>query len=161
MGFIPSEARRRLALQEASLIGALTMFSSAPAGMDMERVAVTRRQLILKRLRVVARAWPSIRQALGDDFERVGFEVLAEAPMAARHHGVADGLAIAEHCRVNGLGGDVARLALLDYRSRWIVRAGSLCSRVGPWLGVARLPNGGRFAVAIRLRRTRTWIFPL
>ena len=155
------EARWRLGRQEARLIGALTLLGPAPEGMDMQRVVATRRQLALKRLRVVAHTWPSVRQALGEDFERVGLEVLAEVPISERHHAVADGLAIAKRCRVEGLGGDAVRLALLDHLSRWTVKAGSLRPRVGPWLGAARLPDAGRFAVAIRLRRTRMWIFPL
>jgi hypothetical protein len=161
LDLMADDARRRLGLQEARLIGSLTLLSPPPAGMDMQRVAVARHQLALKRLRVVARSWPSIRQALGKDFERVGLEVLAEVPMRERHQAVADGLAIAERCRVNGVGGDAVRLALLDHRSRWTVQAGSLHSRVGPWLGAARLRDAGRIAVAIRLRRTRLWIFPL
>jgi hypothetical protein len=154
------EARRRLAVQEMELMGALTRVGPAPLGMDSQRVAVTRRQLALKRLRVVARAWPSLRQALGQDFEGVGLEVLADIPIAARHHAVADGLAIVEHCCDRGQGGDAARLALLGARANWIVNAGPLRPRTWPWLGVARLRDSGRLAVATRLGRTHLWICP-
>lgn len=154
------EARRRLGVHETELLGALTRSRSAPPGMDPHRVAVTRRQLALKRLRIVARAWPGLRQLLGQDLERVGLDVLAEIPMAARHHAVADGLAIVEHCCETDQGGDAARIALLDVRAHWIVRADSIRPRRWPWLGVVRLRDSGRLAVAARLRRTHVWISP-
>ena len=154
------EARQRLGVQETELMGALTGSSPAPPGMDPQRVAVTRRQLALKRVRVVGRAWPGLRQVLGQDLERVGFEVLAEIPMAARDHAVVDGLAIGEHCCETDQGGDAVRIALLDLRAQWIVRAGSVRRRRGPWLSVARLRDSGQLAVAARLGRTHIWIFP-
>jgi hypothetical protein len=157
---MPDEARRRVGLQEAKLIGALTVRSPAPTGMDLQRVAVTRRQLALKRLRIVARAWPSLRQVLGEDFERVGFEVLGEVPMTPRHQAVADGLAIAEHCRDAGRHSDAVSLALLHVRAHWIGRAASLRPRRLPWLGIAQLPDSDRIAVAARLIRTYIWILP-
>jgi hypothetical protein len=140
------------------MICALTRTSSAPPGMDPQRVAVARRQLALKRVRVVGRAWPGLRQLLGQDLERVGLGVLAEIPMAARHHAVADGLAIVEHCCETDQGGDAARIALLHLRAQWVVRAGSVRWRRGPWLGVARLRDSGQLAVAARIRRTHIWM---
>jgi hypothetical protein len=154
------DARRRLGLQEAELVASLTSLGPTPLRMDLQRIAAIRRALALKRVRVVARAWPSLRQALGDDFERVALGVLATAPMAARFPAIADGLAIAEHCRCTGAINDPVRLALLDIRVNWTSSGSAFRRRRWPWVGVTTLRDSGRIAVAARLRRSHIWLLP-
>jgi hypothetical protein len=157
---MPDDARRRLGLKEAAFVASVTSLGPTPKGMALQRVAATRQLLALKRVRVVARAWPSLRQALGEDFERVALAALATVPMAPRFHSVADGLAVAEHCRDTGVITDAVRLALLDVRVTLTSRGGVLRQRWWPWLGVTKLRASGRIAVAARLRHTHVWILP-
>jgi hypothetical protein len=145
---------------EAELLASLTSVGPPPKGMSVRHVAAARRGLALKRVRVVARAWPRLRRALGDDFERVALQVLAAFPMASRFHAVSDGRAIAEHCRHAGSINDGVRIALLDVGVHWTSKGDGLCRRKLPWLAVARLPDSRRVAVAVRLIRTRIWVLP-
>jgi hypothetical protein len=154
------DARRRLGLQQAELVASLTSLGPTPNRMALQRVAATRQLLALKRVRIVARAWPSLRQALGLDFERVALAALAAVPMAARFHAVADGLAVAEHCRDTGVINDAVRLALLEVRVTWNSTGSVLGPRRWPWLGITKLRDSGRLAVAVRLRRTHVWLLP-
>jgi hypothetical protein len=145
---------------EAELVASLTSVGPPPKGMSVRHVAAARRGLALKRVRVVARAWPSLRRALGDDFERVALEVLAALPMASRFHSVSDGQAIAEYCRYTGSINDGVRIGLLDVAVTWTSKGDGPCRRKLPWLAVARLPDSRRIAVAVRLIRTHIWTFP-
>jgi hypothetical protein len=154
------DARRRLGLEQAALVACVTSLAPTPNGLDSHRIAATRRVLELKRLRTVTRAWPSLRPALGEDFERVAGAVLATVPMAARFHDVVDGLAIAKHCHHIGAINDSVRLALLDFGVSWTCSGGAFRRRSWPWFGATVLPDSRRIAVAIRLRRTHTWLFP-
>jgi hypothetical protein len=152
------ESRHRLGLLQAKLVAALTLAGAPPVDMDPQRVAASARQLALKRLRAVRRAWPSLHHLLGADFETVGLAVLAGFPMAERYHAVADGLAIAEHCCDLDQMNDAVCIALLHCRAHWTLRAGFVRPRKWPWLGMARLPDSHRLAVAARLMRTGIWI---
>jgi hypothetical protein len=153
------EARRRLGLQEVELIEALTANRHSPDGIDLDVVEAARRQLVAKRVRSVGKTWPALRRALGEEFESVALEVLAQVPMAPRHHAVVDGLAVAEHSRDRALGGDEIKLALLDHHAYWAQSAGAIRPRYGPWIGMTRLPGSGGFAVAARLKRRWIWVF--
>lgn len=154
------DARLRLGLQQAELVASLTSLGPTPKRMALQRVAATRQLLALKRVRVVARAWPSLRQALGVDFERIALAALAAVPMAARFHAVVDGLAVAEYCRDTGVINDAVRLALLDFSVSWSSAGNVVRRRKWPWLGVTKLRDSGRIAVAARLKHTHVWVLP-
>jgi hypothetical protein len=154
------DARRRLGQQQAKLVASLTSLGPPPIGMDLQRIAATRRALAGKRVRTVARAWPGLRHALGADFEWVALGALATIPREARFDAVADGLTVAEHCRRMGAVNDSVRLALLDIGVNWTSGGGAFRRRRWPWLGVTTLRDSRRIAVAVRLRRTRIWLLP-
>jgi hypothetical protein len=150
-----SDARERLAAEQAGLVQALVAGAAVPAGFDEERVRLAARSLINKRLREVALAWPALARCLGETY-RPRFTAFAEKhPPTAEGGPLADGQAFAATLPAGELD-DEARLELmrvdlyrrwLPVRVRWLPRARRLVLGVRlPWLGVhlvsARLRQG-------------------
>ena len=78
-----SDARERLAQQQAELLRALLADGPIPPGFDEQRFAVERRSLLGKRRGVVAMLGPEVANELGDRFRPL-FDAYATAhPRAA------------------------------------------------------------------------------
>jgi hypothetical protein len=148
-----SDARARLAVDQAGLVRALVAGAETPPGFNEEQVRLAARSLVNKRLREVARAWPALAQCLGESF-RERFTTFAERnPPPAEGGPVADGRAFVVTVPASELDDD-ARLEWmqvdlqcrrLPVRMRWLPGAGRLVLGVRlPWLGVR--------VVAVRLR---------
>jgi hypothetical protein len=140
-----SNARERLEAEQAGLVQALVAGGSVPAGFDEERVRLTARSLINKRLRDVASVWPALVRCLGESF-RERFATFAERnPPPAAGGPLADGRAFAATLPASELDDD-ARLELmlvdlrrrrLPVRMRWLPGARRLVAGVRlPWVGV-------------------------
>jgi hypothetical protein len=59
------DPRAQIATEQAALVRALIEFGPAPGGFDSSALHATAASLARKRMRAVARAWPSLAQALG------------------------------------------------------------------------------------------------
>jgi hypothetical protein len=140
-----SDARERLAADQAELVRSLVGGAEAPPGFDAEQVSLAARSLVNKRLREVARDWPALAKCLGETF-RARFTTFAEGnPPPADGGPMADGRAFAATLKASELD-DEARLELmrvdlhqgwLPVRLRWLRGARRVVVGVRlPWLGV-------------------------
>ena len=92
------DVRTRIAEQQAALVAALSMGATAPPDFDAERVQLTARTLRHKRLRTVARTWPKLAEALGEEWFRTTFlEYAQKHPLPSSAMPLADGLAFVRH----------------------------------------------------------------
>ena len=100
--------RGNLAADQARLVAALTSDAPIPDGFDGGRLQLSRRSLMQKRVRAVAKVWPALAHAR-EDFAATFAEY-------ARHHPTPTGGA-----RDDALGyaQDLARRKLLPARWRW------------------------------------------
>jgi hypothetical protein len=89
------DARQQLAEQQSRLVAALTTDSPPPDGFDADRVELTSHALVNKRRRGIAKAWPRLSAALGDDFPRQFDDFAASGVSRAPGAPAADGLAFA------------------------------------------------------------------
>lgn len=131
--------RASLADQQSQLVAALSGNGDVPAGMDASRVTLAARSLHAKRARAVAKTWAVLKQGLGPHFDPV-FARYATANPLPDTGPLDDGRAFAQWLARAGLLNDAGRLHLLLYDAR----------RGSP-LGVIRLPESRRLAVALRL----------
>jgi hypothetical protein len=92
----PGDARDRLAEAQEAFLRSLLENAEAPPGFDRSDVAAAAEALASKRRQAVARAWPSLVQALGDGF-RERFDAFARVtPLPSRGGPLADGRAFIE-----------------------------------------------------------------
>jgi hypothetical protein len=147
-----SDARERLAAEQAGLVRALVGGAETPAGFDEEQVQLAARSLVNKRLREVARAWPALAKCLGENF-RKRFTTFAESnPPPADGGPLVDGRAFVATLLASELDDD-ARLELIrvDLHCRWLpLRIGWLPGARRLVMGV-RLPWLGVQVVSVRL----------
>ena len=138
------DARTRLAAEQTALLRALVGGDEPPAGFDNERVRLTARSLINKRLREVARAWPALSHCLGDQFNSRFTLFAGTHPPPAEGGPLADGRAFARTLAASEMdaesGMELLRVDLyqrwLPARLRWLPRVGRIVGVRLPWLGV-------------------------
>lgn len=146
-----AEARARLATKQAELVAALAGRAAAPAEFDAVRLQAAAASLATKRRHAVARAWPSLTEALGDDFEE-RFRCFAAATPLPRFGGpVADGRAFLCWLGPAADFGDACRLQELRVDLRFRKTSGGLAPRRGPALEFAVLREARRLVIALRL----------
>jgi hypothetical protein len=157
------DERERLASLQAELVSALTGRTGPPEGFDPDRLGAAARSLSRKRARSVARAWPSLADALGEDFEPCFAAYIAEAPLPRRGGPLADGRNFARFLARRGILPDAARLEVLSVDLRYASRPMGLVPRRGPALAVALLGHPRRLILAVRWpgRRIRRATIPL
>ena len=144
-------ARRRLAFEQARLLGALTTGAAAPAGFDRERVAAATESLSSKRARAVARAWPRLARAMGDEFA-VSFANYACAhPLAGDGSPLVDGRAFIDWLARDGRLSDEGRVEAFAFDARYRMSGGKVRRRRGPFVRARRLNETRRLLVVIRL----------
>ena len=145
-----SDARERLAAEQAGLVQALVAGAAVPQGFDEEQVRLAARSLINKRLREVALTWPALARCLGKTFQS-RFTTFAESnPPPVDGGPLADGRTFAATVSVSDLD-DEARLGLMqvDLRHRRLpVRA--------RWL-----PGARRVVIGVRLPRLGVRVMPV
>jgi hypothetical protein len=157
-----SDARSRLAEQQADLVRALVGGGEPPAGFDAERLRLAARSLVNKRLREVERAWPALARCLGERWPEQFTAFARITPPPAEGGPLADGLAFARTLPQGDLD-DEARAerffaqlhrARLPLRMVWLPRTGRLVLGVRlPWLAVRmlglRLPLAGERGTSV------------
>jgi hypothetical protein len=151
-----SDARSRLAEQQAQLVRALVGQDEAPAGFDAERLRLASQSLVNKRLREVERAWPALARCLGEHWSARFTAFAQTTPPPPEGGPLGDGLAFArtlpscdldDEARTERFFVELHRTRL-PLRAAWLPQAGRLL------LGV-RLPWLGARVLAPRLRRVR------
>ena len=130
-----SAERWALGWMESTFLCALNDSSQAPPGFEAKRFEAAREQLHAKRLRMMARAWPSLPQALGDDWRRQAWAILRAVPRRGGTHAVTDGFVVAQRLEMRGPLPPDLRIRMLRVRVLYRWRAGELVSRRQPaWL---------------------------
>src|SRR5437870_4415565 len=108
-----SVERAKLAELQAELLHNLAGKAALPVGFDATRLQATAESLARKRARAVARAWPALADALGEEFG-IRFAPFATATgLPAVGGPLADGRAFAQTLAAAGDLPDSARLAVL------------------------------------------------
>lgn len=130
-----SPERQSLGRKESIFLSALNDSSAAPPGFDAKRFQAARDQLHAKRLHMMARAWPSLPQALGDDWRRQARAVLGDVPRRGGEHALADGFLVAKRLGMQGPLPPDLQIRILLVRVRYCWRTGELVARKQPaWL---------------------------
>jgi hypothetical protein len=139
---MPADARDDLAAQQSRLVEALTTGTPPPAGFDPAQVETAARALAAKRARSVAKAWPRLAEALGDQFEKRFADYASESPLPNGAEPRDDGRALARWLSVRRLLPDASRVEL----------AADRVSRGFP-LSILFLRDSHRPALLVRLPR--------
>ena len=114
---------------------ALNDSSQAPSGFDAKRFQAAREQLDAKRLRMMAKVWPSLPKALGDDWRRQSRAVLRGVRRRGGEHALADGFLVAKSLGMQGPLPRELRIQMLLVRVRYRWCAGELVPHGQPaWL---------------------------
>jgi hypothetical protein len=107
------EIRSKLAEEQSALVAAVVGGGAAPEGFDADRVCMMARSLRQKRLRTVARAWPALVQALGDDeFKRAFLEYAQQHTLPPSASPSDDAMQFVRWLRKSGPLPDTVRLIL-------------------------------------------------
>jgi hypothetical protein len=138
------DIRARAAEQQAALVQAVVGRGVAPVGFDEQGIEVMARSLRHKRLRTVARAWPALEQALGqDEYRGLFLDYARQRPLPASAMPGDDAIQFLRWLRDSGPVPDAVRLLIPQ---RWPLRVIRLreSRRVVisirlPWLGTLRL----------------------
>jgi hypothetical protein len=146
-----AEAQARLAVQQAALVRALTGQGVKPANFDAGRIEAVADALLRKRSRSVARVWPGLAAALGEQFaER--FAAFARRTGLPRLGGpLADGRAFARALESTGDLPDAGRLETLAVDLRHLSTPDGLIPRRGLHLRALLLRSRRQVVVAARL----------
>jgi len=146
--------------RQAQLLEALLRGEAPPAGFAAEQAAASGNSLRRKRAGAVARAWPALVLALGNDFG-VRFDAYARAADApASGDPLEDGLAFARSKQCGAPPGDDVRVEVLLARAALrrhglFARAACLRSPQPRLLVVVRLPWLGARRLVLAAPRTR------
>ncbi|WP_020466403.1 hypothetical protein [Singulisphaera acidiphila] len=151
------DPRELLATQQAELVRALTGLSGPPEGFLTGHVRAAALALARKRARSVARAWPSLVEALGQEFEPCFALYTAEAPLPRRGGPLADGRNFVRVLDRQGKLSDRARLDALAVDLRYVSRSAGLVVRRGPSLAIALLRHPRQLVLAVRWPGQGVW----
>jgi hypothetical protein len=145
-----ADARQRLAAAQAGLLRALVGHAPPPPGLDDSQVAAAAEALLAKRRHAVARAWPSLIQALGARFQERFDAFARSAPLPSLGGPLADGRAFVRAlARERPLPEAVLRQALaVDLRWAW--QQEGLVPRRGLSGVQAVLPTSHRRLIGVR-----------
>jgi len=156
-----AEARKKLAALQGALVAALLERRRPPDGFDTRRLEAAALSLAKKRLRSVARAWPSLAEGLGVAFAERFATFAAVTPMP-RHGGpLADGRSFARWLATRGELPEQARNQALAVDVRFKTRADGLAPRRGPCVRLALLKQPRRLWIALRLPWLGVWWFAI
>ncbi|WP_406693391.1 hypothetical protein V5E97_20415 [Singulisphaera sp. Ch08] len=144
------DPRELLAAQQAELVRALTGQAGPPDGFIPGHVRAATLALARKRARSVTRAWPSLVEALGPDFEPCFGSYTADAPLPRQGGPLADGRNFVRALAREGKLSDQARLEALSVDLHYASQAGGLVARRGPSLAIALLRHPRRLILAAR-----------
>jgi hypothetical protein len=142
-----TEARTKLAAMQVNLVAALVGDATVPPGFDSGRLNSAAISLRTKRARAVARAWPCLRQEIGEHFAAFA----ANTPLPREGGPLADGRAFANWLEQRGKLPEAARLQMIAVDLRYVRKRDALTPRRGPCIKLMRLPSSKRLAVALRL----------
>lgn len=146
-----AEARTRLAAMQAELVSALSGRAAPPAGFDADRVQATAAALASKRRHAVARAWPGLAEALGQQFVERFDGFAATTPMPHMGGPLADGRMFLRWLAVRGDTPEACRLQAFAVDLRCLATTAGLVPRRGPMLKIVRLRQPRRLVMAMRL----------
>lgn len=153
----PSEARARLAAQQAQLLRTLTDGTTPPEGFQAAQVHAAAASLSRKRSRVAARAWPMLAQALGAAFEPRFAAFAAATPLPQTGGPLADGRSFARWLARRGELPDEGRLEGLGVDLYHRRTPAGLEHRRGPAVAVARLRTARQVVVGVRIPGLGVW----
>jgi hypothetical protein len=146
-----AEARRQLGALQSDLMRALHGQGAALAGADTKRLSATAEGLFRKRRRSVARAWPALVQALGNQFSERFAAFAAETALPREGGALADGREFVRFLAKRGDLPDAGRLEALAVDLRYSQSACGLVPRRGPAFKMSVLKNPRRLILALRL----------
>jgi hypothetical protein len=146
----PIPDRARLEAEQAAFLDALQGRGRAPAGFDGDDLSTAAASLLRKRIGMVARDWPALAYAVGQDLPQAFARYAQTTPPPAAGEGVADGLGFALSLDARTLTGD-ARAEILHARARFTVRRGRVVPRRGLFAGAVTLRHPRRVLVVVRL----------
>jgi hypothetical protein len=146
-----SDARRRLEEEQARLLRALAGHAAPPEEFDAARVRAAAEALAHKRARALARAWPGLARALGENFAGRFAAFAAVTPLPRAGGPLADGRAFAAHLVDRGGLPDAGRLEALAVDLHHRRTPDGLKPRRGPAFKAARLRESRRLVLAVRL----------
>lgn len=158
---VSADSRARLESREAELVQALYGGPPAP-GLDARRVATASQALARKRARAVARSWPALAAALGDEFgER--FVAFAKTHPPPDGGPLADGLAFSRSLARRPRLPDEARAERMIVTTQMKLSRGRLVPRRGPRIGAAVVGRPRRLLLVVHLpwRPARLVALPL
>lgn len=145
------DARQQLALTQAQLLGALVAGTDAPAGFDAEHLTAAAESLVSKRACAVARVWPRLACAIGDEFAARFASYARAHPLTHDGSPLADGRGFVAWLERAGRMTDEGRLEAFAFDARYRVGKDRLAYRRGPLLRFLRLKETRRLIVFIRL----------
>ena len=122
---------------------------------DLRGMRAASQLLQEKRVRTLARAWPELADALGNDFTDRVTDVLAGTALPPGDHAVHDGLMVTRHLEAAGPISDSLRLRMLATSLRYRRKRGLLVQSSRPALGFTYLRQSGRLACALRVPGSR------
>src|SRR4051794_32268647 len=103
-------ARQQLIQMQAQLVCALVEGTGAPADFDRERLEAAAEALLSKRARTVARVWPQLARAMGEEFAARFANYARANPLPHDGSALADGRGFADWLERAGLLTDEGRL---------------------------------------------------
>lgn len=142
--------RAQLAARQAELVRALTAKAGPPVDFKPAHFRAATHALARKRARSVARAWPSLEEALGESFESSFSSYAVDVPLPQRGGPLADGRNFAQVLERQGKLTDRARLEVLAVDLRFASSPEGLIARRGPSLAMALLKHPRQLVLAAR-----------
>lgn len=155
-------ARERLAKAQTELVRALVAQAPIPAGFDEARVHAAARSLVSKRRQVLARAWPSLLNALGDSYVEAFTKYAQTQPLPACATPRGDGRAFLRWLESQQPLNDAARLEAIAFDLRLVAAPRGLRPRRGFGVKLARLSESRALVIAVRIPwlGVRWWRYP-
>lgn len=148
-------ARLRQAALQESLLRSLTGTGPPPEGVDRDRLDASASSLSVKRARSVARAWPGLAEALGEEFSALFSRYASGSSIPALGGPLADGWAFARWLARQGRLPAAGRLERLGVALHHREVAEGLVPRRGPAIRIAWIDPPGQLVFAARWSRRR------
>jgi hypothetical protein len=149
--YLSTEVRAELAARQTALVSALVAGGEAPEGFDAARLQAAAAALGRKRAMAMARAWPTLAQALGQRFRERFAAYAGSTPLPGKGGPLLDGRTFARWLEARGELPEASRLEALTVDLRYAVSPKGLVPRRGPALKAALLHRPWRLVVAVRV----------